>query len=664
VKGGLATRTSYEGAAKDPAERYASAAAFAQDIDRYLTNLPILARPPSGLYQLRKLIVRHKTPAALTAALFLLVAAFAIVFGVQKEQVARQRDEAKAQALRAQRISDYVTNMLQSVDPKSVGASVSVKDLLDRAAADLESELANDPETRASMHETLARGYLTLEAYAPCEAHAQKALELRRQLSGEHNAGYASALHLLGVAMCRKEGPEAAEKVLREAYDLRGVILDHGDPAIAESLVALADSFFWRNQFAEAERLFRQAIDLLHAAPDQKLRLAAAMDSYSVMLTAAGRYGEAEPQLTQALAIRRQVYGNDHFDVARTLTDLGEIYSQWGQYDKAESAHREQVRILKKLFPDGHVKLSNAYSDLASILAARDEFSEAEQLFRLSVEMEERVAGLEKSILTKNNYANFLTQQGRSQEAVPLSRLVYKAWHGSTSLPDRGAPYACQNLAMELLELGEFEEAEKLYKNAERGWRSTFGPRHPKITNTLIGLGRLAQLRGDQVDAERLYLEAFDIRRDVLGPTHPETAAAQVYLAGALPSTQPDAVHLCDAALESLRKRWGSAHSEVAWTLGRLAVIQRARGDVAAAERSLHEAIEIERKLQRTKHPNLAACLVELGEILLERGEVQTAEPLFQEALDIQNERFAAKDERISRTKRDLDRCRRSISKS
>jgi serine/threonine protein kinase len=45
---------------KEPGRRYQSAALFAEDIERYQTDQPILARRASGLYQLRKFVVRHR----------------------------------------------------------------------------------------------------------------------------------------------------------------------------------------------------------------------------------------------------------------------------------------------------------------------------------------------------------------------------------------------------------------------------------------------------------------------------------------------------------------------------------------------------------------------------------------------------------------------------
>jgi hypothetical protein len=45
---------------KERSRRYQSASAFSEDVGRYLADQPILARPTSVLYQLRKLIARHK----------------------------------------------------------------------------------------------------------------------------------------------------------------------------------------------------------------------------------------------------------------------------------------------------------------------------------------------------------------------------------------------------------------------------------------------------------------------------------------------------------------------------------------------------------------------------------------------------------------------------
>src|SRR5882672_3649947 len=81
---------------KDPARRYQSAAAMADDVTRYLTSQPIQARPPSALYQFRKLVARHKVQFASLAMVFALLLGFAITMTRQSARVARERDRAVA----------------------------------------------------------------------------------------------------------------------------------------------------------------------------------------------------------------------------------------------------------------------------------------------------------------------------------------------------------------------------------------------------------------------------------------------------------------------------------------------------------------------------------------------------------------------------------------
>lgn len=60
---------------KERDRRYGSAAAFAQDLERYLKNEPVEAGPPSPVYRLRKLVRRNRLAFAAAAAIVVLLAA-------------------------------------------------------------------------------------------------------------------------------------------------------------------------------------------------------------------------------------------------------------------------------------------------------------------------------------------------------------------------------------------------------------------------------------------------------------------------------------------------------------------------------------------------------------------------------------------------------------
>jgi eukaryotic-like serine/threonine-protein kinase len=95
---------------KQPERRYQSVAAMAEDVARYLTDQPIQARPPSALYQFRKLVARHKAPFALLAMVFALLLGFAIMTAMQSTRIARERDKVVQQESSNRRLL-YVAHM-------------------------------------------------------------------------------------------------------------------------------------------------------------------------------------------------------------------------------------------------------------------------------------------------------------------------------------------------------------------------------------------------------------------------------------------------------------------------------------------------------------------------------------------------------------------------
>ena len=89
---------------KDPARRYPSAAELAADIRRHLAHEPILARPPSALYQLGKFARRHKSLVVTTAAFLAVLLVAGAVTAWRAVRV--ERDEAVRQAQRSQEVVD------------------------------------------------------------------------------------------------------------------------------------------------------------------------------------------------------------------------------------------------------------------------------------------------------------------------------------------------------------------------------------------------------------------------------------------------------------------------------------------------------------------------------------------------------------------------------
>ncbi len=200
---------------KDPDQRYASADALAEDVQRYLSNQPILAHPPSTAYQLRKLIARHRFASWMSLGVLVLLIGVAVMLAVQADKVRRARDRAEQEAARATAINQFLQKTFGAADPWQRGArGVSLVDALKQAEGQVHGAFAGQPAVEADVLETIAKTYV-------------RARPVRRRR--EAPALRAEAAHRLGGAGDRRRRrhdgaprrvPALPEQVRRGGRDL------------------------------------------------------------------------------------------------------------------------------------------------------------------------------------------------------------------------------------------------------------------------------------------------------------------------------------------------------------------------------------------------------------------------------------------------------------
>ncbi len=81
------------------------------------------------------------------------------------------------------------------------------------------------------------------------------------------------------------------------------------------------------------------------------------------------------------------------------------------------------------------------------------------------------------------------------------------------------------NLAWALQGLGEFDEAEALYREALHMKRKLLGDAHPELAAGLNNLAFVLETRGDYRGAEKAYRESLEMNRKLLGDEPPRDRA-------------------------------------------------------------------------------------------------------------------------------------------
>jgi serine/threonine-protein kinase len=161
----------------DPSERYASADAFADDLERYRLSLPVNARKGATVYRARKFARRHRAAVAVAVLAVVVLAGCAITSTVQARRLAREVE-------RTERVKAFLASLFVVSNPAvSRGEPLTARELLDRGAARIDVELRDKPRTRAELLATLGTIYNTLGLYDKAVPLLGSALDLMRASS-------------------------------------------------------------------------------------------------------------------------------------------------------------------------------------------------------------------------------------------------------------------------------------------------------------------------------------------------------------------------------------------------------------------------------------------------------------------------------------------------
>jgi serine/threonine protein kinase len=192
---------------KDRARRYSSAADLAADIERYLTNQPIEARPPSTAYRVGRFVRRHRFGVAVASAVVLL--AFAVAMTIQAGRIAQERDRASDQARAKERIADFLKDLFKVPEPsRARGNSITAREILDEGVKKIEN-LNDQPATQADLMQTMSEVYESLGLYGEAERLIGKGRDTRSRVFGEDPPSAAESISTLATHC------EAVAKVCR-----------------------------------------------------------------------------------------------------------------------------------------------------------------------------------------------------------------------------------------------------------------------------------------------------------------------------------------------------------------------------------------------------------------------------------------------------------------
>jgi serine/threonine-protein kinase len=565
----------------DPASRYVSADALAQDLSRYLRREPLAAMPPTLGYRTLSL-VRRRWPAVLAAALFLVtVAIFTWQLSADRDRAlsaeraaVTERDHATQAQLTSKKISEFLVSILDAANPDAGSGEIPTSKLVEQALGRIDTELAGQPAVQAELYAALAGVQEVLGNPALAQDSYAKAIALERGLD-------------------------------------RPLVLAH----LLGELAALRRRSF---PVADAVAPARESLQLLKAAAPGSDALVQVTRTLGIILSESGDKAEGEALLLEALA------GAEAIDpagplVVRVLTDLAGHQERAAQFVPAEQSLRRAL-ALSQARADGAVDALGAKEELGRVLGKQRRFAEAEVLLREALEQRRALHGADDDSIPwqLSALATVLDNQGQPLKALPLYREAL-----AIAAPKMGVdsvPYAVllNNLALASMRVGDYAESERAYRQGLAIASKAWGERDEGLANYRYNLGNLL-LRTRPAEAEPLLKACESVFASNYPADHPEVIATRVVMAVVSArlghvSEARDWIRQIDDSKAELTPISRADREYV------LALIARDEGQLDAALAGLERSEDLRVQALNAEDPRVWTARIERAEWLVERG--------------------------------------------
>lgn len=586
----------------EPERRYASPAALAEDIERYLSGRPVLATPDSLLYRTRKFLLRHQAASAITLVAVLLIAASVWRLDRERDRALAAEARAQTQAASARRARDFLVSVFSSAAPsETLGEPITPRQLLDKARAKVERELGGDPATAVATWLALADTYAALGAP---DAAAQAAEQALRYTPDAADGGRQRVLVLetLTAAYNNLGRHEDAAPLLDELKRWRERESADDPAALMNTYAELGYGAQARGEFEQSEQLFDQALQQMHKL-QQSRPVTAADQAYlhSGLAVSAGAHGDlaraerevqrAEQQaeqmdprdpgrlyvlrarsrveeyagrferslalLHEASALATRVVGADAAVVAGIENDLGVALNGLGRYREALT-HLERARAsYQRMERVGPANLAFIDANISALYESLGDYEQAILYGRRALAVYQSLGVSNADMLRQSrvNLARALSFAGQHDEAVQHMRTALAQGEQQEGRDSLVVQLDRFRLAGILRRAGQLNEAETLLGESASALRGVLGEAHPVQLHLLRMQALIARDR-DQADAAISVYERTLAFADATPDSDRVAAAeARVELAELLAARAPArARELLELALPVLRE--------------------------------------------------------------------------------------------------------------
>ena len=410
------------------------------------------------------------------------------------------------------------------VDQRGIDVIVRLIGTDGQSIAEFDSELRlNGPESAEWI--ASATGAFTVQVESKGKAAGRYRIEL-----AEAGVATATARSLEEAARLTRESnrllnadqPNEARALAERALAIREEVLGPDDPAVAETLRALAAIEYGLEDFARSRALFERAVAIGESTlPPDHPALAEALRGLASVYHMQGQYSKATVLYERALAMDERALGLDHPEVLRIITSFAKHYNAIRDNVQAERLYQRALTIAERSFGKRDPAYAKALSNLATNYKDLGDYGKAASMFQQALGILEQSYGPDNPYISPLliNYGLLCIDTGDYERAVVFFQRTLELLK---KLPpnDFDLTLVLNNLGRAYLGAGQYDDAQAVLEHALVLREKLFGGAHMRVALCLSDLAEVYRAKGDFAKAEPLYQRALDILEKVYGSDH------------------------------------------------------------------------------------------------------------------------------------------------
>ncbi len=426
---------------------------------------------------------------ALLVALAVTLAFAAWRVGREAERANREAERASRQAEAARQVSQFLVDLFELSDPgKARGNTVTAREILDRGAEKIASELAGQPRIQARLMDAVGTIYGKLGLFDQAVPLLEQALDGRRELLGAEHEETAGSQANLAFLLWQQGRFAEAVPLFERSLETRRRLLGPEHPDVADSLSGLGIVYWNLGRYSDAEPLCARALEIRERALGaDHPKVATSLDNLAIVYKDQQRLDEAEPLYQRSLEIRENALGADHPDVAVSLNNLGVLYLDQERFAEARPLYERALAIWERVLGAAHPSVGVAIVNLGHIQLELGNLEPSRRLYDRAIGLFEDALGPEHPYV---GYAlagrgTILIEEGRHGDAlVPLSRSLAILEH-SLGAEHVDVGRRLRELARAYQGTGDVERARQLDDRGRQIMAAALGAEHPEVAREL-----------------------------------------------------------------------------------------------------------------------------------------------------------------------------------